>query len=321
MPILEQAKNILNIYRDTLLSYPAVQSVSVSILNGEPIILVLLTRRLTAGEYLPNYLEGIRVVPRITGVIQPMVLNHTAKYRPVLGGISIGCEDVGAGTLGAILYLNGEPYIGSNLHVLSTYERAKKGIPVLQPGVIDGGNTEDVIGYLDWWQPVGHENKIDFALAKPLDPSLVEKRILGVDGFETFPAEAEIGEEVVKSGRSSGVTQGRVASTDASCKIAGTRYTFRDLLLVEGEEPLCLPGDSGSAVLHNHELVGFLFAGPTEAPHDYYLACKATNVEKALLGEEVEREWIIPLMTGVLGVLNVVFGYLSLMELRKRERR
>lgn len=295
---VDYARQVLSIHRNELLSLPYVQSVSVSVLNGDAVILVFLTQ---AGGSLPNYLDGVRVVPRVVGSIQPMVLSHTAKYRPALGGISIGNPDIGAGTLGAIIYLNNEPYIASNLHVLGSYTQAKKGIVTLQPGCIDGGEEpDDIIGYLSWWQKLGANNLIDFALAKPLDPSLVEEKILEVDGYEVFPSTAEIGDQVVKSGRTTGLTQGQVTAADASCKITGTDFTFHDLLLVEGNDPLCMPGDSGSAVLRNHDLVGFLFAGSSDPPYNYYFACKAMNVENALTGQgEQVPVWVIPAIAGI----------------------
>jgi hypothetical protein len=285
------AQQVLSLHRAELQALPNVISVQTTVLNGDAVILVFLAQ---AGGSLPNYLDGVRVVPRVVGNIQPMIAN-TARYRPVLGGISIGHPNIGAGTLGAILYLNGEPYLASDNHVFDLYGKAKKGDPILQPGILDGGeDPDDIVGNLYWWQEVGRDNLIDFALAKPLDPSLVEKKILGLDGYEVFPADAEIGDTVDKSGRSTGVTRGQVTSTDASLKIGGTNYNFHDVLLIEGDDPLCIPGDSGSAVMRGNDLVGFLFAGPADPPYNYYFAYKAMNVERALMGQTPSRGWILP---------------------------
>ena len=303
---VDYARQVLAIHRAELLKIPYVSSVSVSVLNGDGVILVFLTQ---AGATVPNYLDGVRVVPRVVGNIQPMIAN-TARYRPVMGGISIGNPDIGAGTLGSIIYLNGEPYIGSNLHVLGSYARAKRGIPTLQPGIIDGGeDPADVIANLSWWQKVGGNNLIDFALAKPLDPSLVENKILGIDGYEVFPAVPQIGDTVQKSGRTTGLTTGQVTATDASCKIAGADIAFHDVILVEGSEPLCQPGDSGSSVIRNHDLVGFLFAGPTDPPFNYYFACKAMNVESALTRQGTNLQWALPL-----GVALAVLGLVAVLR-------
>jgi hypothetical protein len=289
---VDYATQVLNVHRAELLKLPYVQSVSVSVLGGDAVILVFLSQ---AGGTVPNYLDGVRVVPRVVGNIQPMVLANTLKYRPCLGGVSIGNPDIGAGTLGAIIYLGSEPYIASNLHVLGDYQKAKQGIPTLQPGVIDGGeDPDDIVAYLSWWQKVGSNSLIDFALAKPLDPSLVDNEILGIDGYEVFPGMAEIGDTVLKSGRTTGLSQGQVTATDASCKIAGTNVIFHDVILVEGGEPLCQPGDSGSAVVRDHDLVGFLFAGPSDPPFNYYFACKAMNVEQALTEQGKTLEWLLP---------------------------
>jgi hypothetical protein len=304
---VDYAKQVLNLHRSELLALPYVQSVSVSVIGGDAVILVFLTQ---SGVNLPNYLDGVRVVPRVVGNIQPMVLSHTARYRPACGGISIGNPDIGAGTLGAVIYLDNEPYIGSNLHVLGSYGKPSMGIPCLQPGPIDGGELEDIIGHLSWWRNVGSNSLIDFALAKPLDPSLVEEKILEIDGYEIFPAVPEIGDTIQKSGRTTGLTTGKVAATDASVKIGGTDYAFHDCILVEGDEPQCQPGDSGSAVLRGHDLVGFLFAGPADPPYDHFFACKAMNVDNALIGQgQGVPSWVLP-------VTSIVLTSLSLLGIR-----
>ncbi len=313
MASLDQARAAAQKYQGQLLSYPYVQGVYPSDLGGDGVIIVLLTRNLGSGEYLPTYLDGVRVVARVTGMIQPMVADHTMRYRPAIGGISIGHPDTTAGTLGAIVFINDEPFIASNNHILALYGKAKMNDSVIQPGTIDGGEVpNDVIGHLVWQNRLAARNTIDFALARPISPEVVQSKILELDGFEAFPGDAVAGQKVLKSGRSSGLTEGVVTSTEGFCKIGGTNFSFEDCIIVEGEDGVVRPGDSGSAVLQGKTLVGFLFAGPADPPHNYYFACKTTNVAKALAGGVAayagSQVWI-PLLVGLGIVLpSVLIG-------------
>lgn len=63
-------QSVLNKYRPQLLALPYVAGVALSNLNGETVLLVLLKRKPLPSEYLPPYLDGVRVVARITGTIQ-----------------------------------------------------------------------------------------------------------------------------------------------------------------------------------------------------------------------------------------------------------
>jgi len=293
MATLERAREVLRRHKNELTARPYVTGVGVTRYEGEYAILCLLSRPLKRNEFLPNYISGVRVISRIVGEVQPLQ-DHTAKYRPVIGGISCSGRDLGgSGTLGCILYVDEKPHFGTNRHVISAYNEKAKGVPLTQPGELDGGTyPADAVGTCTWFSRIvpGTPNLIDFALVKPTVE--FEDKILEVDGVEVFPAEAEIDSVVQKSGRSTGLTEGKVTALDATCKIAGTDYTFEDLILVEGTD-IVAPGDSGSAVISDGKLLGFLFAGPPELG-DLYLACKAKNIQEALKGWKIR--WIIPAM-------------------------
>lgn len=53
-----------------LMSLPYVAGVASSEIDGEPVLLVMLKRTPTSSEYLPTYLDGVRVVTRIVGNIR-----------------------------------------------------------------------------------------------------------------------------------------------------------------------------------------------------------------------------------------------------------
>ncbi len=315
MVTIEQAKAVLAAHRQGLLAVPCVLGVGTSIIDSEPVILVLLKRKPKPGEWLPSYLNGVRVVPRITGEIQALQ-ERTDRWRPSPGGVSCGHPRITAGTLAAILYLDEKPYIISNSHVIADSGRAKIGDPTIQPGTWDSGDPEeDTIGQLSFFEPFKLEepNLVDFAASEGI-PELVEDSILGLDrypevvGVEVFPIEAQIGMKAVKSGRTTGVTLGEVISTDYDGMVGaypqGDLF-FEDVIVVQGSK-ITAGGDSGAAVIEpgSGGLLGLLFAGNG----DYYLACKIGNILKIIEQSPAFRptpyivppptKWIIPIALG-----------------------
>ncbi len=173
---------------------------------------------------------------------------RTGRWRPAPGGVSVGHYLLeGAGTLGAWISdpMSGEPMLLSCWHVIANMGNCKKGDPILQPATLDGGRLpEDIIAYLDRWIDVEMivpttslndarrrlkellasdsplpTNEVDAALARPISDSVVSYEILGI-GKLNFAATSEkettlnIGAEVVKSGRTTGVTRGTINLTD-----------------------------------------------------------------------------------------------------------
>ena len=72
MATLAQARAVLAQRKAELLALRFVESVGITLLEGEPAILVLMNRRPTAKEWLPTYLDEVRIVARVTGVIQSL---------------------------------------------------------------------------------------------------------------------------------------------------------------------------------------------------------------------------------------------------------
>lgn len=185
-----------------------------------------------------------------------------------------------------------------------TDNRAKLGDPILLPGPHDGGTLEkDIIGRLYRFRPVvktygqsscakaavaeiwlnamvrmlapryavkvmrqaGSGNKVDAAVAKPVDPDRLNPEILEL-GTVTGTAEAEVGMEVVKSGRTTGVTTGDVKAIHAAVQVDmgdGEQAVFEDQIVAS---PMSQGGDSGALVLDKkNRAVGLLFAGSDKA--------------------------------------------------------
>lgn len=105
------------------------------------------------------------------------------------------------------------------------------------------------------------ENRVDAAIARPLDPADVEERILEV-GTVAGVAEGTLDMEVQKSGRTTGYTTGTIQQVNVTVRVnygGGRVATFADQLMAG---PMSQGGDSGSAVLDTERnLVGLLFAG------------------------------------------------------------
>lgn len=178
--------------------------------------------------------------------------------------------------------------------------RAELGDIILQPGVFDGGDKEKaVIGNLVRYIPLYRQfapsqcifaryferyfnrcigyfkpqyriqvlrtnekvNLVDCAVAKPLNPNLIQPDILEV-GTIAGIKEPELAMPVKKSGRSTGLTYSIVIATDVTVKVFMTNreYGIFSDQVIAG--PMSMPGDSGSLILsEDNYAVGLLFAG------------------------------------------------------------
>ncbi len=115
--------------------------------------------RLLEKELIPQEVEGIPTDVLPTGYFYAFQ-DHTARYRPAPGGVSIGHINVTAGTLGCLVEKNDRIYILSNNHVLANSNNAQKGDSILQPGTYDGGSfPNDFIARLSEFVPIRFEGE------------------------------------------------------------------------------------------------------------------------------------------------------------------
>jgi len=217
-------------------------------------------------------------------------LDRTKRIRPAPGGVSIGHFQITAGTLGVLAHRGGRPVILSNNHVLANQNAARVGDPILQPGPADGGRLQDTIGRLVDFVPIqfherrlgplgrllapllavaglglkrlptGSVNRVDAAVAEPINAQSVAPNILGI-GRVGRTRDPELGMHVRKSGRTSGITDGRVTALDATVEVdyGGQTAVFREQIV---SDLVSKGGDSGSLVVdENARAVGLLFAG------------------------------------------------------------
>lgn len=221
---------------------------------------------------------GPEVDVRHTGRVQALAarpvpaarsVGETGRVRPLRPGISVAHVAVTAGTLGGFVEVEGTPYLLSNYHVL-VGDSGRVGDPVLQPGPADGGaDPEDRIGSLASFVPLrpGEPATVDAALADLAD---VEFDAVYPVGALTGVVDADGGEQVEKSGRTTGITQGLVTAIELDGVLVNFGpglgvLSFDNQVEVEsaGNSPFSLGGDSGSLVYRpeSREALGLLFAG------------------------------------------------------------
>jgi len=111
----------------------------------------------------PETLSKKDMIPRrvgdmVTDVVETGKIKalkaRTDRWRPAPGGVSIGHQQISAGTLGCLVKRGGEVFILSNNHVLADSNNASIGSNILQPGKYDGGDLIDRIALLADFVPI-----------------------------------------------------------------------------------------------------------------------------------------------------------------------
>ncbi len=305
-PGLERAAAAQQRHTEHLLTLPRIQGTAVGITgDGRSVVKIYTDEPGVTG--LPKDLDGVPVLVEVTGKI--VALGHRAGHqrkqpkrnrqakadptqrfeRPVPIGVSTGHPDITAGTVGVRVVRGSEVYALSNNHVYANENLALIGDHVLQPGAFDGGtNPADKIGTLADFETIdfspGAVNVIDAAIA------LSSPQLLGTstprDGYgwpRTTPMLTPfIGQDVLKYGRTTGQTVGRVTGLNATIQVAYTNGTvlFVDQIVIESphrRRAFSAGGDSGSLIVSNEadthrQAVGLLFAGAEFLGRDFSFA-------------------------------------------------
>jgi hypothetical protein len=235
---------------------------------------------------IPKHIEGV-VTDVQTARFFPRMADDS-RYRPIEGGIAtIRHPSQYVGTLGLIVRKRNKLYgitnnhVGANEDVLGTRPpAAKKGDPWVQPS--NGSVPRDLIAKLYRWnrlrpQAPSNVNYYDFAMGEIVEPALSGaknneiKDIGAVKGSEDI----DLGNIVMKRGRTTLKTVGRVIATDARVYVPYQGYNcdFIGQVLIIGHPdpnvPFSLGGDSGSCIVSSepdartnaHKLKALLFAG------------------------------------------------------------
>ena len=276
MPKSPDLLNKLRIKRKheaSLLQKPGVVGVSLGLKheNGkrtkDHAIRVLVRSSAEIPPDLPNRIEGLPVEPVVVGSIRP---TGTGRFRPLLGGASIGQEGSDFyGTMGMVVTdAQGSAMALTNFHVLSGNVCAlSTSARVTQPAPGDGG--QEVIASVARWKLDGGSSGIpgvDAAVAN-IPPSIPVAfgKITEVGDIRGI-ASAALGELLTKNGRTSNTTYGVVTDISSTLTIAFEwgNIQFFDQVSVTVTAPstiVATSGDSGAVWINpSGKAVGLHFA-------------------------------------------------------------
>jgi DNA/RNA endonuclease G (NUC1) len=220
------------------------------------------------------------------------------RLDPIQPGVSVGGVTITAGTIGCVVFdkADGTPYVLSNWHVLQGPD-GELGEEVVQPGPHDDNRiARNRLGVLKR-SHLGVAG--DCAVATIEDRRFIQDICeLGVQPKEL--GEPELGDKVIKSGRTTGVTHGMVRRIETIAKINyGGSAGLKTIGCFEiGPDPANLPadgevssgGDSGALWLFKQAngkpgtvMAGLHFGGEANGdPDEHALACLPSSVFEKL---------------------------------------
>jgi endonuclease G len=315
-PSAEALRNFVRTRADEFLKDRNVTSVGVGLLDGEVCIQFTVAKKAQPEELealgtkeLPKKVEidGFEVKTDVLErsfassytLVSPVeTVKDPRKLRadPMVPGVSVSHPKGTAGTLGTIVYdkRTGAPCVLSNWHVLHTPE-GKIGDPMVQPGPFDDNRVEsNEAGTLirSHLGPAG-----DCALAK-IEGRSFDASVFDLDIRVGRIGTPELGDLVIKSGRTTGVTHGQVKRVDVmtkidygmptgQCNIGG--FEIGPLQGAAKDYEVSVGGDSGSVwlgakrkngkIVPTNVMLGLHFAGETAGERDEHaLACYASSV-------------------------------------------
>jgi endonuclease G len=236
--------------------------------------------------------------PKFKLIAEAVKDERKQRLDTIVPGISVGHPSTTAGTLGAIVYdaHDGQPCVLSNWHVLNTPE-GKPGDAMLQPGPYDDNRVSENRAGTLLRSHLGLAG--DCAIAS-ISGRRYAQTVFALTKAPTRIARPELGDKVVKSGRTTAVTYGIVRRVDTVVKInyGGSVGEQRIGAFEIGPDPkrpaanhqISMGGDSGSVWLVMDDkgqltdiMVGLHFAGESEGDSDdHAMACYAHSVLEKL---------------------------------------
>jgi len=269
---------------------------------------------LRQSDVVPLKLDGVMTDVVEVGIISipTAIADRKERVRPLKGGYSIGNVKITAGTLGCMVLRDDQRFILSNAHVLTPDPMKEELVPseILQPGPYDGGTLEkDLVGHVteaEVIRPIGipecpittgivgtlnrlYEtfgrktrfvalleevvNKIDAAIALATEPIIPD--VEGIGPPSRLYDGALMGKPVIKSGRTTGITNGIISAVDviADVNYGGIKFArLEEQIMIESTEVFSQGGDSGSVIFEaggSRKLCGLLFAGNEDGTMTY----------------------------------------------------
>ncbi len=243
--------------------------------KGGPALELAISEGLTRAE-IPGSIGGFPVDKPVSGRLRLQRGWGAGEWRnprlcrasTMQGGISVSNASLrGSGTLGGLVRdrETRDPMILSNWHVLAGHWSIRPGWPIYQPGWSDGGRPADTIAT---YSHSAMSSNLDAAVA-----ALTGSRQLINDQFDLAPVRgvswAMPGMEVIKSGRTTGVTYGRVTGVEGTFGgyFGGVYRLIRNVVTIvprtDREPVVSEKGDSGSVWLEEETMhaVGLHFVG------------------------------------------------------------
>jgi len=244
---LQEAMAVQEFHTPDLMSDPDIVGTATGLTDdGEPAVLIFTANAAAAGR-LPPTLDGVPVVPQVTGRLVVRKgggsgVSHRAKQTPPIQlGTSGGWRHdffsnayCCGGTLGSLVNKGGTQHILSNWHVLygdivagnntPTPRVAAAGDPVIQPGLLDvncNANTAQNVANLVTNGGSLPGNNIDAGIASVI-PGMVrtDGSILEVGTISATPIGASINQAVKKSGRTTGLSRAKVTGINGTVTIS-----------------------------------------------------------------------------------------------------
>jgi len=301
-PMVMAAMAIQDKHTSKLMSDPEVVGTGTTVTTEGKAGIVVLLKSERGIAALPKTLDGVPVVPWVTGEIKALKTvkptPHTARMpRPIELGVSGGnANDLAngyccGGTLGALVTKGGTQYILSNSHVFAgdTDNNANDpdvstiGDPIDQPGLIDVSCqkiTNDFVANLSSLSTlINPAANVDCAIAQVI-PGMVrtDGSIYEIGVISSTILQPSLNLKVKKSGRTTGLTRSYINAINLTVTVGyesecnGDAYTktFTGQIGVYQKRSAFLnSGDSGSLMVEdvavNPRPVGLLYAGSTSS--------------------------------------------------------
>lgn len=230
----------------------------------------LIPKKMNIGgqEYTTDVVE---IVKPSTLVTPTATAAQRDRVRPVVAGVSAAAVDSTACTLTGPFMKDGLPVFITCSHCAGAIDfqctvNGGIGKPVIQPSRIDGGKyPDDVIGTVSWNTTLASNIDIDLAVVIPSPDAQYLPIVYGLNipfsGNYVSVSMKNIGDTIYKSGRTTGVTSGRIYAVNSTVKVsygACGDSIVRDIVITT---KMIETGDSGSpAVSLNGDFYGMFFA-------------------------------------------------------------
>jgi endonuclease G len=235
--------------------------------------------------------------PSFREIAEPVAVQRKVRLDPVVPGLSVGNVHVSAGTIGGVVYDKGDgtPYVLSNWHVLHGPDGAL-GDDVVQPGKHDDNRIDrNRLGTL----VRSHLGVAGDCAVASIEDRGFDAAILELEVVPERLGEPELGDPVVKSGRTTGVTRGLVRRVDTIVKLDyGGKVGEQNIGCFEigpdpdhpaPDEEISRGGDSGSLWLFADAdgpttvMAGLHFGGESvDSPDEHALVCLPASVFEKL---------------------------------------